>query len=142
MPHLGNYGKPTKGRRQGRRQGPAADPGLRQVPVNFGRAGKSVPMRPDVLTSAKAAGRKVFEDGSVGPRPSARAIERANPNAAFKRPVAPGAKPPAQPASRPASSPPTPEGGRRAAAATAAVQGPTTGYTQLPRKALPKPPAR
>jgi hypothetical protein len=67
-------------------------------------------MRPEVVQGAKAQGRRLYEDGSMspkpkaGPQPNARAVERANPNAAFKRSAAPvAATRPAQPAPKPAA---------------------------------------
>jgi hypothetical protein len=84
-------------------------------------------MRPEVVQGAKAQGRRLYEDGSMspkpkaGPQPNARAVERANPNAAFKRPAPVASTRPAV-ATRPAQPAPKP----------AAKAG----------KTLPKPPAR
>ncbi len=110
------------------RNGPAP------VNVQFGTTGKPVPIKAAAIAQAKASGGRVYEDGSVSrpstvgnfgrskpmpkaPQPNARAVERANPNARFKR----GAVGP-------------PTGQTRAR--------PTTPHPAAKAKTLPRPPAR
>lgn len=70
------------------------------TPVKFGPTGNPVRVKNSAIRKAKTRGGRLYEDGSVtgsgqlrGSKaaPNARAMERANPNASFKRP---GARPP------------------------------------------------
>jgi hypothetical protein len=74
------------------------------VKKRFGATGKPVAVSVKAVAQAKARGGRLYEDGSVGgsgqlrgskASPSPRAIERANPNASFKRTTTPGTSSPA-----------------------------------------------
>jgi len=80
--------------------GPIAKKGT--TALRFGAAGKPTPVPSKAVAAAKARGGRLYEDGSVGgsgqlrgskAAPNARAVERANPNASFKRAPAPPTKP-------------------------------------------------